>query len=86
MALSEKDDKTLVSDGWGLKVTRSAVIVHVKNHQTGKQLERFLAVDDFMRNKACDGMPPPVELRTLAARAAAEIPCPCSVSCAHRDS
>ena len=53
VALSEKDDKTLVSDGWGLKVTKSAVIVHVKNHQKGKQLERFLAVDDFLKAKRC---------------------------------
>ena len=47
VALSEKDDKTLVADGWGLRVTRTALIVHLKNHQTGKQLERFLAVDDL---------------------------------------
>ena len=54
VALSEKDDKTLVSDGWGLKVSKLAVIVHVKNHQKGKQLERFLAVDDFLKGKRCE--------------------------------
>lgn len=93
VALSEKDDKTLVADGCtrcatersrmklrgrnegltspdcmrsmmahprsisrlpgGLRVAKSALVVHLKNHQSGKQLERFLAVDDFMRREAC---------------------------------
>jgi len=53
VALSEKDDTTLVSDGWGLKATKSSVVVHVKNHLTGKQLERFLAIDAFKRDAYC---------------------------------
>ena len=40
VALSEKDDHTLVSDGWGLKVTRSALVVHMKYHRPGKQVGR----------------------------------------------
>ena len=53
IALSEKDDKTLVADGWGLRATRSALLVHVKNHQAGKQLERFVAIDDFLHKRWC---------------------------------
>ena len=53
VALSEKDDNTLVSDGWGLRVSRSSVVVHVKNHLTGKQLERFLATHAFKQASFC---------------------------------
>lgn len=53
VALSEKDDKTLVSDGWGLRVAKSSLLVHSKNHQAGKQLERFVAVHDFFAQTAC---------------------------------
>lgn len=53
VALSEKDDKTLVSDGWGLRVTRSSVLVHSKNHQRGKQLERFLRIHEFLSQVRC---------------------------------
>ena len=54
IALSERDDHTLVSDGWGLRVARSAILVHSKNHQRGVQLARFLAIDDFMRSSSCN--------------------------------
>ena len=53
VALSEKDDHTLVSDGWGLKVAESALLVHSKNHQRGVQTERFVAIDQFMRSSFC---------------------------------
>lgn len=53
VALSEKDDKTLVSDGWGLRVARSSVLVHSKNHQRGKQLERFLRIHAFLTEVTC---------------------------------
>ena len=49
VSLSEGDDRSFVSDEWGLRVTRSAIIVHIK----GKQLERFLAVHDFMERSHC---------------------------------
>ena len=54
VALSERDDNTLVSDGWGLKVTKSSLIVHVKNHMPGRQLERFLAIHAFKRASFCN--------------------------------
>ena len=53
VALSEKDDKTLVSDGWGLRVARSSILVHSKNHQRGKQLERFLRIHAFLTDVKC---------------------------------
>lgn len=53
VALSEGNDPALVSDGWGLKVSKSSVVVHVKNHQTGKQLERFLATHAFKQASHC---------------------------------
>ena len=54
VALSERDDNTLVSDGWGLKVTRSSIVVHVKNHMTGVQLERFLATHAYKNASHCE--------------------------------
>ena len=53
VALSERDDATLVSDGWGLKISTPAVVVHVKNHLAGKQLERFLATHAFKLEAHC---------------------------------
>ena len=53
IALSEGNEYALVSDGWGLKVTQSALIVHVKNHAKGKQLERFIATHAFKRSSFC---------------------------------
>jgi len=49
VAISEANDGFLVSDEWGLRATRSAMVVHIR----GKQLERFLAVHDFMVRSHC---------------------------------
>ena len=49
VALSEGDDRSFVSDEWGLRVTRSAIVVHIR----GKQLERFVAVHEFMEGSHC---------------------------------
>jgi hypothetical protein len=63
VALSERNEHTLVSDGWGLKVARTAILVHTKNHQRGKQLERFLAIDQFLRQSSC-GLQPAVRCQS----------------------
>ena len=49
MAVTEGNSEALISDKWGLKATRMALIVHIK----GKQLVRFLAVDAFMHSAHC---------------------------------
>ena len=47
VAISEAADPYLVSDNWGLRATQTALLAHIK----GKQLERFLAMHDFMTGK-----------------------------------
>lgn len=49
VAVTEGNSEALISDKWGLKATRMALIVHIK----GKQLVRFLAVDAFMHSAHC---------------------------------
>ena len=43
-----RDDRPLVSDGWGLWTTRTALLVHVRS----KAVERQIAVHDFFRGPA----------------------------------
>lgn len=41
-----RDDRPLISDGWGLKTTRTALLVHVRSKAT----ERLITTHDFMQN------------------------------------
>lgn len=53
VALSEAD-KVLISDGFGLRVLPSSLVVHVRYLPGGQQtIERFLAVDAFLREAGC---------------------------------
>ena len=41
-----REDRPLISDGWGLKTTRTAVLVHVRSKAT----ERLITTHDFMQS------------------------------------